>query len=119
MLHLVPVPSPDSTGRPYAEAVSRLASVRHAMRLVEPFGHGPASDPAEDEALSAAWDRANLARRQWFDNRSQHLVGAAAEGLEALLAVRQQDREPHAEASKALAEQIRRELADVARVVLV
>ena len=46
MLHLLP----DSGARaascrePYAEAVSRLASVRHALRLVEPFGGGPASD---------------------------------------------------------------------------
>lgn len=118
MLHLVPTPSPESDGRPYAEAVSRLASVRHAIRLVEPFGHGPASDPVDEDAVAAAWDEASLTRRHWFDRRSQQLVGAAAEGLEALLAVRQEDREPHGEASKALADQIRRELADVARVVL-
>jgi hypothetical protein len=117
MLHLLPTPSPESNGRPYAEAVSRLASVRHAIRLVEPFGHGPASDPSDD-VVAAAWDEAGEARRRWFDRRSQQLVGAAAAGLEALLAEREKEREPNAEASQALTDQIRRELADVARVVL-
>jgi len=118
MLHLLPTPSPESNGRPYAEAVSRLASVRHAIRLVEPFGHGPASDPSDDDAVAAAWDEAGEARRRWFDRRSEQLVGATAAGLEALLAEREEKREPHAEASQALTDQIRRELADVARVVL-
>jgi hypothetical protein len=118
MLHLFPTPAPESEGRPYAEAVSRLASVRHAIRLVEPFGAGPAPDASEDDAVAAAWDEATEPRRSWFDRRSERLVGATAAGLEALLAERQRGREPNAAASKALVDQIRRELADVARVVL-
>jgi len=122
MLHLFPTPAPESNPQPsdgpYAEAVSRLASVRHAIRLVEPFGHGPASDLSDDEAVAAAWDEAGDARRRWFDRRSARLVGATAAGVEAMLAARQSGREPHAEASKVLVDQIRRELADVARVVL-
>lgn len=116
MLHLLPTPAPESH-EPYAEAVSRLASVRHAIRLVEPFGHGPASDPSDDEQIAALWDQAGEARRRTFDRRSEKLVGATAAGIEALLAERQAGREPHAEASQALTDQIRRELADVARVV--
>ncbi len=41
-----------------------------------------------------------------------------AAGVEALLDERQKGREPNAEASRALVEQIRRELAEVARVIL-
>jgi len=119
MLHLFPTPAPESKSEPYAEAVSRLASVRHAIRLVEPFGHGPASDLSdEDYAVAAAWDEAGEARRRHFDRSSAKLVSATAAGVEALLNARQEGREPHAEASKALVDQIRRELANVARVVL-
>ncbi len=121
MLHLFPSAAPESNPSvdgPYAEAVSRLASVRHAIRLVEPFGHGPASDASDDEAVAAAWDEAGEARRRWFDRRSARLVGATAAGVEAMLVARQAGCEPHAEASKVLVDQIRRELADVARVVL-
>jgi hypothetical protein len=116
MLHLVPVPESDA--QPYAEAVSRLASVRHAIRLVEPFGSGPASDIADDEAILAIWDEAGEPRRRWFDRRSAQLVSATAAGVEALLEERENGSEPHVEASRALVEQIRRELAEVARVVL-
>src|SRR6476661_349393 len=113
MLHLLPTPAPESNDQPYVEAVSRLASVRHAIRLVEPFGHGPASDPSEDEQVESMWHQLGDARRRCFDRRSEKLVGATAAGIEALLAERQAGREPHVEASKALADQIRRELADV------
>jgi hypothetical protein len=117
MLHLLPIDVSESASRPYDEAVSRLSAVRHAIRLVEPFGHGPASDPSDDD-VADAWDRSDEARRRWFGRRSEQLVSAAAAGIEALLIERQAEREPNAEASKALTDQIRRELADVARVVL-
>jgi hypothetical protein len=117
MLHLLPIDTSESAARPYDEAVSRLSAVRNAIRLVEPFGHGPASDPSDDD-VAEAWDQANEARRRWFDRRSEQLVGGAAAGIEALLIERQGQREPNVEASKALNDQIRRELADVARVVL-
>ncbi|HET9814064.1 MAG TPA: hypothetical protein VFP57_10480, partial [Sphingomicrobium sp.] len=58
------------------------------------------------------------ARRRWFDRRSGQLVSATADGLETLLAARQNGAAANAEASRALVEEIRRELADVARVVL-
>ena len=113
MLHLLP----DSEPRPqaYAEAVSRLASVRHALRLVEPFGAGPASDFAnDDEDIAAAWDEAGEARQKLFDQRSGRLVNAAAAGLEALVA----NCASNEEATQAMIDQIRRELAEVAGIVL-
>src|SRR5689334_7219550 len=118
MLHLPAQPAPDNSPLPYAEAVSRLASVRHALRLVEPFGAGPASDPPDDEAIAAAWDRATEPRQHLFDRRSERIVGAAAAGIEALLVERQDGREPNSAASVALVEQIRRELRDIAGIIL-
>lgn len=116
MLHLLPESAPESAPLPYAEAVSRLASIRHAMRLVEPFGAGPADDLDED--IAAAWDEAGEARRRCFDRRTGRLIGTAAAGLEALLAGQAEGTAPHAAASTALANEIRRELRDVAGVIL-
>src|SRR5215216_4884654 len=116
MLHLQPVPTPESAPQPYAEAVARLASIRHALRLVDPFGGGPAPD--DDAEVATAWDDAGKGKRRCFDARSERLVGATAAGVEALLNERQAGREPHQEAAEALVEQIRRELAEVSRIVL-
>ena len=119
MLHFQPIPATDATPQPYAEAVARLASIRHALRLVHTLGDGPSPDlPDEDEAIACAWDETDDATRRRFDQRSAQLVGATAAGVEALLASRETGGRPHPEASKFLVDQIRRELADVARVVL-
>jgi hypothetical protein len=115
MLHLLPDSRPRPRPEPYAEAVARLSSVRHALRLVDPHGGGPASDIEDDDAVAAAWDEAGDAKRRSFDNRSSKLVGATAAGVEALLSEQQKGNEPNEEASKLLVEQIRRELAEVAK----
>jgi hypothetical protein len=117
MLHLVSQSAVDSRPEAYAEAVSRLASVRHALRLVDPHGGGPAPD-MDDAAIAAGWNEAGEARRRWFDKSSARLVGATAAGVEALVEARQGGSEPHSEASQALVEQIRRELAQVSRQIL-
>jgi hypothetical protein len=119
MLHLLADQTPERAPQPYAEAVARLASIRHALRLVHTLGDGPSPDlPDEDEAIAGAWDEADDAAKRRFDQRSAKLVGATAAGVEALLASRETGGRPHPEASKFLVDQIRRELADVARVVL-
>jgi len=118
MLHLPVQPCADDRPLPYAEAVSRLASIRHALRLVEPFGAGPASDPSDDQVIATAWDSAGGATQQLFDRRSERLVGAAAAGIEALLTERQDGREPNSAASKELVDQIRTDLRDIAGIVL-
>jgi hypothetical protein len=118
MLHLSPQPTPQDPPIAYAEAVSRLASVRHALRLVEPFGGGPASDASDDDSLASAWDGAGEAKRQLFDRRSARMVDSAAAGIEALLIESREGREPNSAASEALVDQIRRELREVAGIVL-
>lgn len=116
MLHLVAQPEPE-TPVAYAEAVARLASVRHALRLVDGgFGQGPESDL--DEHVAWAWPHAGEAKQRWFERRSARLVGTAAAGIEALLDERQRNREPHCAASEKLVDEIRRELREVAGVVL-
>ncbi|MES2326310.1 MAG: hypothetical protein V4499_03120 [Pseudomonadota bacterium] len=117
MLHLLPQHEPEAR-RDYAESVSRLASVRHALRLVDGFAGGPADDLDSDEQVAAAWPRAGVARQRCFDRRSARLVGMAATGIEALLSQRQKNREPHRAASETLVAEIRRELRDVAGIVL-
>ena len=119
MLHLLAENEPERRPQPYAEAVARLASIRHALRLVNTLGDGASPDvPDHDEAIAAAWDEIGDADRRRFDQRSAKLVGATAAGVEALLAARENGSRPHPEASKFLVDQIRRELADVARVVI-
>jgi hypothetical protein len=116
MLNLIPQPQEEAPAV-YAEAVSRLASVRHALRLVDGgFATGPEDDL--DERLASSWDNAGEAKQRWFERRSGRLVGAAAVGIEALLGERHQGRETHAAASKTLVDEIRRELREVAQIVL-
>src|SRR4051794_13493810 len=103
-------PSPPA----YAEAVSRLAGVRHALRLVD---DGFADGPQDDDAIAAAWDRAGAARQRLFDRRSGKLVGAVSAGVEALMIEQQEGREPHEAAAQALVDQIRRELQGLAGLV--
>jgi hypothetical protein len=117
MLHLIPQHEPEARPEAYAEAVSRLASVRHALRLVDGgFGDGPADD--FDDRLACAWDEAGKAKQRWFDRRSGRLVGATAAGIEVLLHQRHEGREPHRAANDALVDHIRRELRDVAGIIL-
>jgi hypothetical protein len=117
MLHLIPQHEPEARPEAYAEAVSRLASVRHALRLVDGgFGHGPNDDV--DEQLASAWNDAGEAKQRCFDRRSARLVGATAAGIEVILGQRNEGREPNRAASQALVDQIRRELREVAKIVL-
>ena len=121
MLHLAPVPhideSPRTDPQPYAEAMARLASIRHALRLVDPFGGGPASDPEHDEQMATAWGGASKATNRCFDSRTSRTASAAAAGLEAVLAERAVGREPNAAASQKLSEEIRIGLEDVSRLM--
>jgi hypothetical protein len=117
MLHLVPVPYIDETPQPYAEALARLAGIRHALRLVDPFGGGPASDPEDDDQMAASWSHASKSRNRCFDARTSRTANAAAAGLEAMIAERAAGREPNAAASHAITEEIRLGLEDVSRLM--
>ena len=116
MLHLLPQNDPEPPAA-YAEAVSRLASVRHALRLVDGgLSGGPEGDL--DGEIAGAWPETSEAKQRYFDRRSARLVGTAAAGIEALLSQRHDGREPNATASQALADQIHRELQEIAGIIL-
>ncbi len=116
MLNLIPQAEPE-TPAVYAEAVSRLASVRHALRLVDGgLCAGPEAD--RDEAVAERWDSASEAKQRWFDRRSGQLVGTTATGIEALLGQRNAGKEPHVLACKTMVDEIRRELREIAHIVL-
>ena len=114
MLHLVPVPQVDDTPLP-ADALAKLAGIRHALRLVDPFGGGPASDPCNDEDIAAAWAGASKASNRRVDESTVRTAGAAAAGIDALLAAREAGLEPNEAASQQLADEIRRGLEDIQR----
>ena len=116
MLHFVPLA--DESSQPFAEAAARLASIYRALRLVDPHGGGPAPDLAEDEGFAVAWSASSEARQRCFDGRSGRTAGAAAAGIEALLAEREARRTPNAAASRRIAEEIRLGLEDVSRLML-
>ena len=125
MLHLVPTApaenAPEAAGQPYAEALARLASIRHALRMVDPFGGGPASDAdpdGDDHRIAAAWNDASKAKSRCFDSRSGRTAAAAAAALDALLAEQNAGRDPNAAAGRKVADEIRLGLEDVSRLML-
>jgi hypothetical protein len=61
---------------------------------------------------------AGESRQELFDRRSERMIGGATAGIEALLIERQAGHEPNAAASQALVDEIRRELREVARVIV-
>ena len=111
MLHFVPLPA-DESGAPFTEAGSRLASIRNALRLVDPFGGGPASD-LSDEEIAAGWAVSNESVRRCFDTRSERTIGAATAGLEAIVNIRECGRVANDAAIDQVAEAIREGLADL------
>ena len=117
MLHLVPVSQADARPEPYSEALARLASIRHALRLVDPFGGGPASDPCDDDQVAASWSEASRAKARCLDGRTARTASATAAGLEALLGEQEAGRDPNEAASRELADEIRRGLEDVSRLM--
>jgi hypothetical protein len=107
MLHLVPEFAPDFEPTLHPEPVSRLASLRTALRVVDEFGGGPASDFEPDHDLSARWESAGEAARRCFDRRSAELVALATDGLETLSARQDEGHQPNPAAVRVIAEELR------------
>ncbi|MGI8706015.1 MAG: hypothetical protein ACR2JJ_09535 [Sphingomicrobium sp.] len=82
--------SPDfqPSERLHPEPITRLTSLRSALRVVDEFGGGPASD-FDDEAASR-WDFAGEPAKRCFDRRSAELIALATAGLEAVSVQREQ-----------------------------
>jgi hypothetical protein len=95
------------------ELASRMASLKRALRLLEPHGHGPSCDEDEFEAIELKHESARLC----FDRRSERAVEAAAAGLDAVVTVRHQGLEPHPAAVDLVALAIRDGLAELSELL--
>jgi hypothetical protein len=87
MIHFLPESFDDSTEAapgPYAEAVSRLASIRQALACVEQFSGEAPSDSMVEAKLAAGWPVSSPARQRCFETRSTRTASAAEAGLEAI-----------------------------------
>lgn len=115
MLHLfAEAPSPQPSERLHPEPVTRLASLRNALRVVDEFGGGPADDL--DDEISERWESADEAARRCFDRRSAELVGVAAAGLEAVSFQREQGHDASVAAIRVIAEELKIGLKDLERI---
>ena len=115
MLHLfAEAPAPQPCQRLHPEPVTRLASLRNALRVVDEFGGGPAGDL--DDALSMRWESADEAARRCFDRRSAELVGVAAAGLEAVSFQRELGLDASVTALRVIAGELKAGLQDLERI---
>jgi hypothetical protein len=102
MIHFVPESPATEMPGPYAEAVARLASIRHALACVEQVAGKDVSQRDSEARLALGFPGASAPVQRCFDARSARVASAAAAGLEAI--ARQQDagNPPHPAAVEAL-----------------
>jgi hypothetical protein len=106
--------APQPSERIHPEPVTRLASLRNALRVVDQFGGGPASDI--DDELSERWESADGAARRCFDRRSSELVAVATVGLEAVSFQREQGLDASIAALRVIADELKTGLKDLERI---
>jgi hypothetical protein len=116
MLHLfaqAAVPQPAQLLHP--EPVTRLASLRNALRAVDEHGGGPADD--FDDELSERWESADGAAQRCFDRRSAELVSVATAGLEAVSFQREQGLDASVAALRVVSDELKMGLNDLQRIL--
>jgi len=115
MLHLfAQAPAPQPAERLHPEPVTRIASLRNALRVVDDFGGGPADDFDE---LSERWESADEVARRCFDRRSAELVSVASAGLDAVSFEREQGLDASVTALRVIADELKFGLKDLQRVL--
>ena len=114
MIHFIPESSASANEvpGPYAEAVARLASIRHALACVEQVAGKGVSHRDSEARLALGFPGASPPVQRCFDARSARVANAAA-GLEAI--ARQQDagNPPHPAAIEALERELGSGLIDI------
>lgn len=117
MIHFIPE-SPDSVATdPYAEAVARLAGLRHALGVIEEVGGFKAEPQADAPDEPAAWPTAGDAAKRLADRLTARAAAGAEAGLEALAQCRDNGQPLNAEALRCLADELRAELSSIERVL--
>ena len=113
MIHFLPLEAAaDATGPADAELFARMGGLRRALRLVDPFGGGPASD-YDAELDAAGFASSGAAVKRCFDRRSERVISAAAAGLEAVVGERSTGRVPNDASLAMVAQEIRAGLQDL------
>jgi hypothetical protein len=101
MIHFVPDSPAQEMPAPYAEAVARLAGLRHALQLVEGLtGAAPV-------AMGDEFPQPGELSQRCFEDRSARTVAGSAAGLEAIAALRDHGLEASPAAAERLARDIR------------
>lgn len=116
MLHFLPESLPVHEPGSTPEPITRLASLRTALRVVDQFGGGPASDYDVDD-LCDEWNQASDAQRRCFDRRSAELVGVAASGLDVVAAHRAEGGDVSPAALQRIADEIGAGLDQLERLI--
>ena len=118
MIHFVP--QQQFTGMPANcdEALSRLAGIRNALRLVEPGCREAWQDAAENQRFNDLWDRASEATRRCFETSSERTIDEATAGLEAMLAGKSRGDSVNPVAVKRVAGRLREGLDELERVLV-
>ena len=106
----------ESAPKPAPEPVIRLASLHNALRLVDDFGGGPASDFDMDEAAED-WGQASEAEQRCFDRRSATLLAVASAGLDVVTSHRSLGSDVSAAAMQLLADEIRAGIDDIEKLI--
>jgi len=112
MFQILSITAAEAGPAPSAEIAARVAGLKRALRLLEPAGCGPSCD--EEEFASALAE--DEALRRCFDARSERVIGAAAAGLEAVVAARGAGGEASPAAVTLVADAIREGLWDLAQL---
>ena len=116
MLHLfAQEPAAEPRERLHPEPVTRLASLRNALRVVDDFGGGPAPD--FDDDASERWESAGEAAKRCFDRRSAELVAVASAGLETVSFQRDKGLDTSVAALRVIADELKAGLRDLERVL--
>jgi hypothetical protein len=116
MLHLFAhEPAAQPSERLHPEPVTRLASLRNALRVVDDFGGGPAPDL--DDELSERWESADGAAKRCFDRRSADLLAVATAGLDAVSFQRELGLDASVAALRVIAGELKTGLIDLEQVL--
>jgi len=116
MLSLIPQQPPETGRQPVAEPVTRLASLHNALRVVDQFGGGPASD-FDLDAIAQGWAQASEPQRRCFDRRSAAMLAVATAGLDVVSSHREQGGDVSPAAMQLLADEIRSGLQGIERLI--
>ncbi len=109
MIHFLPDSPAEPVLAPYAEAVARLADLRHALSLVDPESAPGAPCLAGPPSPGAA--------ARCFETWSERTVAAASAGIETVLALRAAGHEPNRAAMREIADEIRSGLAGLEQLL--